>query len=464
VRAGGFVTIDHQTVGASPLETVARSLGVRDVLVLRHVRVGTLALLGGVGLGARWAGNVTVELEREPLLARAWEGEVVRWHEPELARIAGPFFARAATIMRVGGDVVVLSSEDADAVELPVEIVFPVARAATQATGEISAERRLADELAVVTILRQAIDAHQLGDPHACPAIERSLACALGASSVTIVSLSSAGDESPIERLALRVAREEAPRGGTIGSGVYSLDAPAGTVAYLAAPVGAAPVAMIVALGEEQGFTALHVRIMEAVADAATSTVVRSLEPRPEPHRVAAAFATAASLRASASPGDATDVSDLAARIAAHLGLEEHAVEAARLGGMLRDVGTLTVPESVLTKTTGLDEGEWSLVRSHPVVGAEIVGRFPELRDAAPAVLHHHERWDGAGYPLGLEAEMIPVAARIVAAADAYHAILAERPYRPARSVHEALAELEAGAGSQFDPVVIDALAAIVSG
>ncbi len=450
-------------MGATPLETVAQSLGASNVLVFRHVRERTLALLGGVGVGAAWAGNVTVELDREPLLARAWEGEVVRVNGATPGRVAGPFFSVAATIMRVGDDAVVLASNDDRVVDLPIEVVFPVARAAAQATAMLGGERRLEDELAVVTVLREAVDAHALGDPHACAAIERALERSLAAGSVTIVPVTAVDSGCPLARLARRVADNEAPSIWVSDVDADDRDAPVTAVAYLAAPVGAPPIATILAIGVEQGFTALHVRIIEAVAAAITSTVVRSLAPPAEPQRIAAAFATAASLRATATPGDAAAVGDLAAAIAAQLALPEADVETIRIGGVLRDVGTLSVPESVLSKPSCLDEGEWSLVRSHTVVGAEIVGRFVELRDAAPAVLHHHERWDGGGYPSGLRGEAIPLSARIVSAADAFHAIVAERPYRPARSASEALAELQAGAGSQFDPTVIAALATVVT-
>jgi two-component system, cell cycle response regulator len=101
-------------------------------------------------------------------------------------------------------------------------------------------------------------------------------------------------------------------------------------------------------------------------------------------------------------------------------------------------------------------------VRTHSVVGAEIVHRIPALRQVAPAVRHHHERHDGKGYPDGLARQAIPIEARIIAAADAYATMTADRPYSPARPTQEATAELRRSAGSHFDPAVVDALLAVL--
>jgi HD-GYP domain-containing protein (c-di-GMP phosphodiesterase class II) len=101
-------------------------------------------------------------------------------------------------------------------------------------------------------------------------------------------------------------------------------------------------------------------------------------------------------------------------------------------------------------------------MRTHSAVGADIVHRIPALRQVAPAVRHHHESYSGDGYPDGLAGQAIPIEARIVAAADAYATMTADRPYSPARTTHEATAELRRSAGSQFDPAVVDALLAVL--
>ena len=133
-----------------------------------------------------------------------------------------------------------------------------------------------------------------------------------------------------------------------------------------------------------------------------------------------------------------------------------------RLGGWLHDVGKLAVPERILNKPGPLDDAEWEVMRTHSAVGADIVHRIPALRQVAPAVRHHHERYSGDGYPDGLAGQAIPIEARIIAAADAYAAMTADRPYSPARTTQEATAELRRSAGSHFDPAVVDALLAVL--
>jgi two-component system, cell cycle response regulator len=129
---------------------------------------------------------------------------------------------------------------------------------------------------------------------------------------------------------------------------------------------------------------------------------------------------------------------------------------------VLHDVGKVAIPEHVLVKPGRLDPAEWAIMRTHPVVGEEVVRRVPALREAAPSVRHHHERYDGSGYPDGLAGATIPIEARVVAAADAYAAITAERPYSAARTPQEAVAELRRSAGGHLDPVVVEALIAVL--
>ena len=128
------------------------------------------------------------------------------------------------------------------------------------------------------------------------------------------------------------------------------------------------------------------------------------------------------------------------------------AVLRARLGGWLHDIGKAAIPRGILDKPGPLDDEEWAVMRTHPAIGEALVCDVAALRDAAPAVRHHHERWDGGGYPDGLAGEAIPVEARIVAAADAYAAMTAERVYSAARTPLEAADELRRSAGSHLDP------------
>jgi ribonuclease P protein subunit RPR2 len=130
-------------------------------------------------------------------------------------------------------------------------------------------------------------------------------------------------------------------------------------------------------------------------------------------------------------------------------------------GFLLHDVGKVAIPDGILHKPEPLGEEEERLMRSHPVIGAEIVGAVPFLADAARIVRTHHERFDGSGYPDGLAGEDIPLAARIFAVADTLDAITTTRPYRPAAPLAEARAAIAEEAGAQFDPAVVDALDAV---
>lgn len=129
----------------------------------------------------------------------------------------------------------------------------------------------------------------------------------------------------------------------------------------------------------------------------------------------------------------------------------------AEFGFLLHDAGKVAVPERVLNKPAPLSAAEWRLMRTHPVVGHQLVADIPFLSAARLVVLHHHECFDGSGYPDGLRGEAIPLPARLVAVVDAFEAMTAAQPYRPARSVEAAVGELERMAGSQFDPDVVAA-------
>jgi HD-GYP domain-containing protein (c-di-GMP phosphodiesterase class II) len=185
-------------------------------------------------------------------------------------------------------------------------------------------------------------------------------------------------------------------------------------------------------------------------------------DDEPESIRVARALSLTASVREGIGEEHADQVASLAVRVARELGLPESVVSLARLVGWLHDVGKVAIPESVLGKPGPLDEDEWLAMRTHPAVGESIVSHVDSLRAAAAGVRHHHERFDGGGYPDGLAGISIPIEARIVAAADAYSAITQDRVYAPARSREEAIAELERSAGTHLDPAVVTALVAVL--
>jgi ribonuclease P protein subunit RPR2 len=127
-------------------------------------------------------------------------------------------------------------------------------------------------------------------------------------------------------------------------------------------------------------------------------------------------------------------------------------------GFLLHDIGKLAVPDALLRAPGRLSEKEWALMRRHPEEGVRMLSEIPFLDRALDVVRHHHERWDGGGYPDGLRGQEIPLWARIFSVVDALDAITAERPYRPARSYESALEEIRSHAGTQFDPAVVEAL------
>jgi HD-GYP domain-containing protein (c-di-GMP phosphodiesterase class II) len=176
----------------------------------------------------------------------------------------------------------------------------------------------------------------------------------------------------------------------------------------------------------------------------------------------------AAMLLEAAPPADdleaehARAVSDLSRQIGAELGFGGRALEALALGAFLHDVGKSALPEAVLLKPGPLTPPEWELVKGHPESGERMARAAGCPCGPARVIRHHHERYDGGGYPDGLAGEDIPLAARIVAAADAYEAMVEGRPYREPRPPTEAVGELMGGAESQFDPRVVAALSRVV--
>jgi diguanylate cyclase (GGDEF)-like protein len=156
-------------------------------------------------------------------------------------------------------------------------------------------------------------------------------------------------------------------------------------------------------------------------------------------------------------------VAGLADAVARRLGLPDAQVAEIRLAAELHDVGKVAVPERILDKPGPLDDQEWQFMRRHTLIGERIVGAAPALANVARIVRSSHERIDGGGYPDGLCGVQIPVAARIVFACDAFEAMTSDRPYSAATPVAGAVAELRRCSGSQFDPVVVDALCAVIA-
>jgi HD-GYP domain-containing protein (c-di-GMP phosphodiesterase class II) len=154
------------------------------------------------------------------------------------------------------------------------------------------------------------------------------------------------------------------------------------------------------------------------------------------------------------------DIAAIVERVAERLGLTQAACEELVLAARFHDVGKVAVPEKVLRKPGPLDEDEWELMACHVEWGAELLRHLPDCASIARVVRHHHERYDGTGYPDGLKGTDIPLASRIISVCDAYGAMLSDRPYRRALDPARARDELRRGAGKQFDPGAVDAILA----
>ena len=147
---------------------------------------------------------------------------------------------------------------------------------------------------------------------------------------------------------------------------------------------------------------------------------------------------------------------DLSLRVGRELGLDERALKCLELGALLHDIGKIGIPSDVLSKPGRLTAAERTLVQTHPELGERIIAPIDRLQTVRPIVRHCHERWDGRGYPDGVAGEDIPLESRIIFVCDAYHAMTTDRPYRRRLSHREAVRRLAEGAGSQFDPHVVE--------
>lgn len=169
------------------------------------------------------------------------------------------------------------------------------------------------------------------------------------------------------------------------------------------------------------------------------------------------AFVSAIEAKDTYTRGHSERVAEYGLMIARKMGLKEESLDVFHFGALLHDVGKLIVRKAVLTKPGRLEEEEFEEIKRHPVVGAQIVQEIEFLRPALDAVLYHHERLDGSGYPAGLAGDIVPFWARMMAVADTYDAMTSTRAYRGARSHEEAMEELHRCSGTQFDPNCIAA-------
>ncbi|MEK7308600.1 MAG: diguanylate cyclase, partial [Nitrospirota bacterium] len=153
--------------------------------------------------------------------------------------------------------------------------------------------------------------------------------------------------------------------------------------------------------------------------------------------------------------GHSIEVARLATLLANGIGLEESDVESLRIASILHDVGTIHIPERVLNKPGGLTEEERRIIQAHPGLAEMILKKYPHIEQVLPTILYHHERFDGNGYPTGISGDSIPLPARILAIAEAFNAMTSPRSYKKKLTIEEAVEELRAKSGSQFDPQLV---------
>ena len=156
------------------------------------------------------------------------------------------------------------------------------------------------------------------------------------------------------------------------------------------------------------------------------------------------------------SHGHSQRVADMVYDLARRAGLRGRELDVVHVAAHVHDIGKIGVADHILRKPDKLFPHEWDQMRRHPEIGWQILSNSRYLKDVARIVLHHHERWDGKGYPLGLKGEAIPLGARLIAVCDAVDAMTSVRPYRPARTWAECRAELQAVRGLQLDPALVD--------
>ena len=171
---------------------------------------------------------------------------------------------------------------------------------------------------------------------------------------------------------------------------------------------------------------------------------------------VVTSLASAIDAKDTYTKGHSTGVARYSEALARAFGLEEKEIERIKLGAVLHDVGKIGIPEQILRKPTGLSDDEWQIMKQHPTIGVEkVIKPNRQLHDLIPIVKYHHERYDGKGYPEGIKGTDIPLAARIVSVADAYHALVSDRPYRKGMSIEDACKILQDGAGTQWDKELV---------
>jgi putative nucleotidyltransferase with HDIG domain len=245
---------------------------------------------------------------------------------------------------------------------------------------------------------------------------------------------------------------------------------PSGLIhATLAVPLadsdGAIGVIMVGSTNGHDRFTSDDVRLLSTIANHAT-VAIRNVELfaslREAYLGTVRSLAAAIDAKDAYTRGHSERVAEYGTLVAQRMGLSEEEVLALELAAYLHDIGKIGIPEAILRKPGRLDDDEFAVMKSHPIVGATILTPVEFPWPIMPAVRHHHEHFDGRGYPAGLVGSEIPLLARILTVADSFEAMVSDRPYRPGRAHSEALAEIVRCSGSQFDPAVVDVFVEVV--
>ena len=205
---------------------------------------------------------------------------------------------------------------------------------------------------------------------------------------------------------------------------------------------------LLLSIGQHAGIALENVRLHHELNEAYASTI--------------AVLADAIEAKDAYTRGHCESVMRLAVEVGRRLELKGEKLDEVRYSALLHDIGKIGVPDGILLKPGKLMDEEFLIIQKHPAIGRDLVSRVPTLMRLTDAILHHHEKWDGSGYPAGLAGEGIPLVARIVGAVDAFDAMTTPRPYRSAVSHQEAVAEMKRCAGTQFDPQIVDLIEQIL--
>lgn len=288
----------------------------------------------------------------------------------------------------------------------------------------------------------------------------------------TMITYASGGYASPFASLFFLVITVSALRFGALGSTMCAvlvavLYLTAGAVAPLEQGTYLATVAANRILILQRMFLFVVVAVLGSVMARAVSAHQELVTRRDVEAKlmteVNMALANAIEAKDSYTRGHSERLAKLAGACAERMGLSRDDVAAVRLGAILHDVGKIGIPDRILRQSMALTEDEMAWMRRHPQIGADIIGPVEGLHHVAPLIRHHHEKWDGTGYPKGLKAEEIPVGSRIISVADAFEAMVADRIYRPSLGLNKALEEIKGGRGTHFDPAVVDAFLEMIA-